>query len=215
MAQRYSDTVNESAAEAAAQAAHRGSDGTDHSHVGLNDMHRGGDGSDHANVALNDAHRGGDGSDHADVASNTTHRGSDGLDHSGLQENVVDAVLTVAGGTGGGTDGTLEVDLQDFGGTALSKQCAIRILAADSEYGGRDNMNANVTFGAATKGSILESGSGWCVALTSADGEFDCPITNGSDETVWFSVDDAGATDALDHGCCVRGCVPADATWSA
>jgi hypothetical protein len=91
---------------------HAGSDGTDHSDVGLNNTHRGSDGTDHSDVvantaatALNTTHRSSDGTDHSDVvanaaaaALNTTHRGSDGSDHADVVANT--AKVTNATHTG-------------------------------------------------------------------------------------------------------------------
>ena len=133
-----------------------------------------------------------------------------------LMDNVVDAVIAVADAGSGATGAALTVDIKDLAGAAKSKVCEGLILASDTQYAGRDDQNANVTFGTATLGSILASGSGWCVFKTDANGQFACTATNAVDETVYFSVKTAeGGVDALAAGVAVRGCVPDDATWSA
>lgn len=211
---------------------HRASDGTNHANVVLNDTHRASAGTDHANVVTNDTHVAGDGSDHADVATNTvhitadgtghanvvlndTHRASAGIDHSYIQDNIVDAVIAVANAAGGTTTSALTADIQDLAASGLSKTCVFRIVCSDSEYGGSDDANANVTFSAATLGSILASGSGYAIVKSDASGNFACTANNAVDETVYFScATHTGGTDALANGVLVRGCVPDGATWS-
>jgi hypothetical protein len=167
-------------------------------------------------VATNTAHATGDGSDHANVALNDTHRGSAGLDHSYLADNLLDVVIAVADASGGATTAALTADLKDLSGAAKSKTGVFKILASDTQYGGRRDPNTNVTFSAATLGSILASGNGWAVIKTDANGQFACTANNAVDETVWFScVDSDGGVDAVANGVAVRGCVPDDATWSA
>jgi len=63
-----------------ANTTHRGSNGTDHSDVGLNNTHRGSNGTDHANVGLNDTHRGTTvGNPHNVIASETPFTSLSGL----------------------------------------------------------------------------------------------------------------------------------------
>lgn len=146
----------------------------------------------------------------------TTHAASAGISHSYIQDNIVDAVIAVANATGGATGAALTVDINDLAGVALAKTCVGKIIASDSEYGGMHDLNANVTFGTATLGSILAQAAGFCVFKTDAAGQFACTATNAADETVWFNVctSDGGA-DAVANGVLVRGCDPDDATWSA
>jgi hypothetical protein len=135
---------------------------------------------------------------------------------AGLASDVLDAVIAVANATGGVTTAACTVDLKDLAGAAHAAVGVVRIVAANAQYAGDKNANANVTFGTATKGSILASGSGWAVVKTDANGQFACTATNAVDETVYFSVTGVnGGVDALAAGVLVRGCLPDAATWSA
>jgi hypothetical protein len=130
--------------------------------------------------------------------------------------DILDAVITVADAAGGATDSALTVALQDLLGAASTKVSVVKIIAQDTQYAGMHDLNANVTFGTATAGSILASGSGWAVVKTSAVGAFACTATNAADETVYFTVCAAeGGHDALAAGTIIRGCVPDAATWAA
>ena len=133
-----------------------------------------------------------------------------------LDSNLADVVLAVADASGGATDAALTAQVNDVNGSAVSKACVFLIQTADTQYAGSKDQNANVTFGTATVGSILASGSGLAVVKTSATGAFACTATNASDEAVYFNAASAdGGEDALIAGIVVRGCVPDLATWSA
>jgi hypothetical protein len=161
-------------------------------------------------------HAASDGSGHADVATNTTHSAGDGTDHTGIGATICDGVIAVANATGGSTTAALTLQLNDITGSAMSKVCVCKIVGCDAEYAGHGDQNANVTFSAATTGSILGSGSGWAIIKTDATGTFACTANNAVDETVWFSAcDPDGGADALASGVSVRACIPDDATWSA
>ena len=148
--------------------AHVTADGKSHADVVLNNAHRVADGKDHSDVVLNNAHRVADGKDHSDVVLNNAHRVGTGEDHTSVAgavlailQNVVHAVITVANATGGATTSALTCNLLDFVGNALAKTGVYIIIAADSEYGGWAAINTHCTFGTATKGSILGTGTGW------------------------------------------------------
>lgn len=130
------------------------------------------------------------------------------------QSDVADAIIAVADATGGATGAALTAHLHDLAGANLAKTAAILILAADTAYGFQ-TLNAHVTFGTATVGSILESGTGWCLAKCDATGAFACTVTNASDETVYFVAGSSRGADAVANGIVIRGCVPDAATWSA
>lgn len=130
--------------------------------------------------------------------------------------NTVDAVLTAADAPAGATTSAFTAQLNDAAGDPIAKAAIVKIVCADSEYGGSNDANANVTFGTATVGSILASGSGWAVIKTSATGAFACTATNASDEEVFFSAASVdGGVDAVAAGVALRGCVPVSATWAA
>jgi len=179
----------------------------------LNNAHRVADGKDHSDVVLNNAHRVSDGKNHSDVVLNNTHRTSVGLDHAYLKNNLADAVIAVANATGGGTTAALTVDLKDLDGGALSKTGIVMVRASAAE--GSPTLNGNVTFGTATKGSILATAAGWAIVKCDANGQFACTATNAVDETVYFVVVNANGVDAVANGIAVRGCLSDAATWSA
>jgi hypothetical protein len=130
--------------------------------------------------------------------------------------NVVDAVITAADASGGETDSAFAVQLNGVDGDPIAKVAVVKIIASDSEYGGGNDPNSNVTFGTATAGSILASGNGWAVVKTDATGAFACTASNSSDETVYFTAADSdGGVDDVTAGAVVRGCVPESATWAA
>lgn len=131
-------------------------------------------------------------------------------------DNMVDAVITAEDVAGGGTDSAFTVQLNGLDGSPIAKAAVVKIIAADSEYGGGNDANANVTFATATAGSILASGSGWAVVKTDATGAFACTVADATDETVYFTAADSdGGVDAAASGVVVRGCVPVSATWAA
>jgi spermidine synthase len=131
-------------------------------------------------------------------------------------DNLADVVITAADAPAGATTSLFTADIKDLAGVALAKTGVFLIVASDTEYTGSKDANANVTFGTATAGSILASGSGYAIVKTDAAGSFACTATNAADETVYFTAASAdGGADAVANGVVVRGCVPADATWAA
>jgi hypothetical protein len=130
--------------------------------------------------------------------------------------NIADIVITAADAPGGATTSLFTAAIKDLSGDAIEKTGVFLIVASDTQYAGSKDANANVTFGTATAGSILASGSGYAIVKTDATGSFACTATNAVDETVYFTAASAdGGADAVANGVVVRGCVPADATWAA
>lgn len=133
-----------------------------------------------------------------------------------LSDYFVRATIAVANATGGATDAALTVDLfRQDGTTVLGGAKQILIVTSSVQYS-PVNHDTSVTFGTATKGSIIASGGGWCLAETDADGEFDCTATNATDETVYFSIQPTptGGQSDLSKACYVISNSDA-ATWSA
>ena len=195
-----------------------------------------------AAVALNTAHRTADGSSHSfidqDVTSGSTptfdvtnftgsaagidsdataHAGSDGSSHSYVADNLVQVVITATGGTGGATAGTISVQVNDLGGTALTRAVTLRLDASDTQYLGDLDAAATAQFGAASTGTLVGgSGQNWAVVTTDATGLYEGALSNAADETNWFSATThSGGTATNANGCVVVQCVPNDATWSA
>jgi hypothetical protein len=136
-----------------------------------------------------------------------------------IDANVVDVVVAAADVGGGGTAGLFSVQLKDQYGFDLDKVGAVAILAANLQYAGGYDANANVTLDTVTAGSILygAAASGIWIVKTDATGLFACNANNAVDEQVWFSAGSVpgGGIDDLAAGVAVRGCIPDSATWSA
>lgn len=126
----------------------------------------------------------------------------------------IKATVVATGGTGGATAGTLTVDCTQVDDRVLDAATTIKILVTNTRYAGERAVNANVTFGVPTKGTKLADGAGYCIALTDADGEFDCPLSNSTDETVYVSVctADGGSSGSISQ---VVYSDSDSATWSA
>ncbi len=104
-------------------------------------------------------------------------------------DRLVRSTIAVADASGGATTALLTVDCFRLDGTtALASARQIFIAAHSTQYNAYSALSGTTTFGTATKGSIISSGSGWCLAQTNATGEFDCTVTNSADETIYFSV---------------------------
>jgi len=97
------------------------------------------------------------------------------------------AVIAVANATGGATTAALTVDLTRDDATVVNAAVQILITARLTQYAPNSALGS-VTFGTATKGSIITSSSGWCLAQTDTGGEFDCTATNAVDEALYFNV---------------------------
>lgn len=104
-----------------------------------------------------------------------------------VADKFVVATIAVANATGGATTASLTLDLTRSDGTVLTAAVQVFIDGVTTQYY-TDGSRGACTFGSATKGAIVASGAGWALVTTDADGEFDCTVTNASDETVYFSV---------------------------
>lgn len=131
-------------------------------------------------------------------------------------DNGVKATIAVADAGGGGTTALLTVDLfRADGTTVLGGARQALILTGAGQYTPRQALNTHATFGTATKGSVIAQAAGWCLFESDADGEFDCTVTNTSDEAVYFWVETAERVSDLTKACAVLGSNSDLATWSA
>lgn len=138
---------------------------------------------------------------------------SDG--YIGSDQIVRCSAITATGGSGGATAGTLDLDIVRGEGSALARVVQVKVVCSSTQYGGSITLNTNVTFSAATLGTLVASGSGWALVETDANGNFACALANSSDETVYFSVENAGGVSVLANGSMVAGSVVDPATWAA
>lgn len=133
------------------------------------------------------------------------------------RDQLVAATITVPDVVGGATAAALTLSLvqaQD-GTTPVASARQVLIRALSQQYQPVPPFSNTVTFLNATTGSIVASGNGWALVLTSAAGLFACTANNTTDETVHFRVLTADAISTLTQRCMVVGCVPDAATWSA
>jgi len=113
-------------------------------------------------------------------------------------------------------DTTLALDLYRLDGTTvLGSARQVMILCGSAQYQPGQQAQASVTFGNATRGSIIASGTGWCLAETDAGGEFDCTVTNTDDETLYFWAETPAKVSDSGKGCLVVASNSDSAAWSA
>lgn len=132
-----------------------------------------------------------------------------------LADTDVKAVIAVADASGGATDSLLTLDVYWLDGTtriASARQLMIRF--SSTIYSG--TADSSPTLGTATAGSIIASLSGIFLVQTDATGNFDCTVTNATDETLYaVAVTSVGGVSDLTKACVVHGCVPDAVTWAA
>lgn len=131
---------------------------------------------------------------------------------------LVQATITVGNATGGSTNAAVAVQVSQLGGGPLTSAREVLIVGSAGAdlyrpYNGSPDINS-VSFSAATVGTIVATGPGWCLARTDATGAFACTCANTDDETLNFVVKTAEGISSLTYKCLVTGCVPDAATWS-
>lgn len=138
-------------------------------------------------------------------------------DGASQDDQTVAATIAVADASGGATAAALTLQLaqsQD-GATAIASARQVLIVTAAAAFEPEQALNANVTFGSATLGTIAASGSGWALVTTDATGAFACSATNAVDEAVNFWVESMKGGDAVAERCVVSFSNADLATWSA
>lgn len=131
-----------------------------------------------------------------------------------LTDEIVKATIAVGNASGGETTAALTLALkQADNSTAVASARQVLILAGATQY--LSTMDTSPTFGSATVGSIIASGSGWCLAETSAAGAFACTVTNSTDETLYFWVTNPNGVSDLTKSCVVLASNSDAATWAA
>jgi hypothetical protein len=130
-------------------------------------------------------------------------------------DSIVEATIAVANATGGATGAALTLTLKRMGGVDLVESARqVYIIASTTQY--RGNPSGTVTFGTATAGSIVASGTSWALVQTDASGAFACTASDSADETVYFSViTPTGGESDVTKSCLVSASNSDAATWSA
>ena len=90
------------------------------------------------------------------------------------------------------------------------------LVGKDAQYEPMGSVTlGSCTFGTATTGSIVASGTGWCLCQSDAAGDFACTITDTVDETLYFVAQTAEGMDNTGHRCVVVASNSDSAAWSA
>jgi hypothetical protein len=147
--------------------------------------------------------------DLADVATNTAN-----IAKFGSADALVRSTIAVADAPGGLTTAALTLACTRPDGTAIATARQMYIVDSLTQY--RGNPSGSATYGTATVGSIVASGTGWALIQTSTTGAFACTVTNAADETLYFSTETAlgGVSDPTKYAVVV-GSNSDSATWSA
>jgi hypothetical protein len=130
-------------------------------------------------------------------------------------DDSVKATIAVADATGGATTAALTLAVtQRDGITAISSARQVYISCSTTQY--RGNQSGSATFGTATVGSIIASGTAWMLVRTNSVGAFACTVTDTVDETLYFSaMNHSGGVSDLTQACTILGSNSDPATWSA
>ena len=149
-------------------------------------------------------------------SDSATHIASAGLDHSYVKDNLVQVVITATGGAAAATAGALTVQVNDLGGTAITRAVTLRLFIADTDLNGTADLAGTCQFGAASVGTLVTgSGTNSAIITTDATGTYTSVTSNAADETCYFSAATAdGGTTLAANSCAVTQCASDDATWS-
>ena len=104
-----------------------------------------------------------------------------------LSDQLVIPTISGTGGSGGATAGTLAVAVKrgdNVTPIASARQLLLYVTAVRYIPG---QFVSTVTFSAATKGSIVDSGNGYALIETDTSGDFACTISDSADETVYVA----------------------------
>lgn len=145
----------------------------------------------------------------ADVATNTAN-----IAKFGSADALVRGTIAVADAPAGATTAALTLALTRPDGTAIATIRQVYITSSLTQY--RGNPSGSATYGTATVGSIVASGTGWALVQTDATGAFACTVTDAADETLYFAITSPlGGVSNVAYYACVVGSNSDAATWSA
>lgn len=135
------------------------------------------------------------------------------------QDQLVTAAIAVADVAGGGTASALTLQLKRAydNGTNPATTCQVWIGCSMTQYQGfvGEPGVSGVTFGTATIGSIIASGSGWALVETDATGGFACTCSNTADGTFYFNVETPRGCSDLGKRAAVVASNSDSAAWAA
>jgi hypothetical protein len=98
-------------------------------------------------------------------------------------------------------------------GTPITSAREVLIVGSSSRFA--VGASATLSYGSATTGAIVGSGSGRALVRTDATGAFACTATNSADETLYFFAVSADSVSDAAYSCLVRPGVADSAAWSA
>jgi len=130
-----------------------------------------------------------------------------------VTDRFVVAAVTVPNATGGATTAALTMQVNRLDGTPVTSAREVLIVGSSSRFA--VGASATLSYGSATVGTIVGSGSGRALVRTDATGAFACTATNSADETLYFFAVSADSVSNAAYGCFVRPGVASTAVWSA
>lgn len=136
---------------------------------------------------------------------------------SNAGDKVLTAVLALGASGAGVATKALTLTLKRLdGSTAITtpRVALIRTSATADTGNPLASGVSTVSFGTATVGSIIVSGAGWALVLTSAAGAFACTCTDSADETINAWVETAPVSDTLAHSALILPSALVNATWA-
>lgn len=95
--------------------------------------------------------------------------------------------VSAANATGGDAGAALTAQATDINGSPLKAPVQFVLVAQADQYDPELAPDATATFGTATTGTIVDSGAGWALVETDANGYFACTLSNSADETLYVS----------------------------
>jgi hypothetical protein len=95
--------------------------------------------------------------------------------------------VSASNATGGSTDSDFALNAKDINGSDLESAVQLIVVAQADQYDPELSPDATASFGTATTGTIVDSGAGWALIETDANGNFECTLANSADETLYVS----------------------------
>lgn len=132
-------------------------------------------------------------------------------------DKVLTAVLALGASGAGVATKALTLTLKRLDGSTAITTPRVALIRTCAGADAGDPLAvgvSTVSFGTATAGSIIASGAGWAVVLTSASGAFACTCTDSADETIVAWAETSALSDTLAHSCLILPSAMVQATWA-
>ena len=127
------------------------------------------------------------------------------------------AAIAVTDATGGSTDATVDVDLQNLAGQNVGATKAVRVRFYDASRNVLDGTASTLSLSASVGSIIAEPGSGdsWAECLTDSNGNLTLTVTNSADASIFVTVESTGNAAGTGQGCVIVESEEQGITWSA